>query len=83
MTIKLLMPAKDPNPTYRSSCHCGAYVEFQKSDAREEVDRNEMFLVIACPECKRDMWTDPKAALPWCRKAWDAAREKRGAVRGE
>lgn len=63
MSVRVIKHGEDLNPVYRAWCmNCGCIIEFLEGDARQEFDRNEMLLVVACPDCKREIWTDARLA---------------------
>lgn len=44
---------------YTGICnHCETIVKFTNSEARKEFHRNERSLVVTCPVCGREIWTD-------------------------
>jgi len=43
----------DAKPITAKCSHCKTVVEFYKSEARVMADRNETYLLIECPVCKK------------------------------
>ena len=44
---------------YRTQCnHCKTVFEFEKREAKARFDRNEHYLTIDCPVCKRTVSVD-------------------------
>jgi hypothetical protein len=59
-SVKIIEPGLDPqNRIFEGSCvSCHCLFQFERREAirQQSTSRNETFLLIACPTCKREVW---------------------------
>lgn len=54
--MKVLKRGTKKEKVYRATCRgCGSKLEFTQADGRVINDRNEMILLVSCPECNQQI----------------------------
>ena len=59
--MKVIKPGTLPETAiHRATCsHCGCVMEFERREATfQSTCRNEDYLTVKCPTCKRDVWLE-------------------------